>query len=76
MPSGDAQRIWFPAMSVWLRSEWHEGVSMPAPISLRHELDGMLQRIRTDRPSRQRSSLAAGVGEWDLQQKPTLGCVP
>jgi len=29
MPSGDAQRTWFPEMVVWLRSTWHEGVSMP-----------------------------------------------
>jgi hypothetical protein len=49
MPSGDAQRTWFPEMIVRLRSEWHEGVSMPALISLRDELDGMLQRIRTGR---------------------------
>jgi hypothetical protein len=49
MPSGDAQRTWFPEMVVWLRSTWHEGVSMPTLISLRDELDGMLQRIRTGR---------------------------
>lgn len=47
MPSGDAQRTRFPEIVVWLRSEWHEGVSMPALISLRDELDGILQRIRT-----------------------------
>ncbi|HKF06867.1 MAG TPA: hypothetical protein VKB49_31400 [Candidatus Sulfotelmatobacter sp.] len=49
MASGDAQRTWFPEMIVQLRSEWHEGMSMPALISLRDELDGMLQRIRTSR---------------------------
>jgi len=49
MPSGDAQRTWFPEMIMRLRSEWHENVSMPALISLRDELDGMLQRIRTGR---------------------------
>jgi hypothetical protein len=49
MASGDAQRTWFPEMIVRLRSEWHEAVSMPALISLRDELDGMLQRIRTGR---------------------------
>jgi hypothetical protein len=49
MPSGDAQRTWFPEMVVWLRSTWHEGVSMATLISLRDELDGMLQRIRTGR---------------------------
>lgn len=49
MPSGDAQRTWFPELVLRLRSEWHEGVSMPALISLRDELDGMLRRIRTGR---------------------------
>ena len=49
MPSGDAQRTWFPEMVVRLRSKWHEGVSMPTLICLRDELDGMLQRIRTGR---------------------------
>jgi hypothetical protein len=49
MPSGDAQRTWFPEMVVWLRSTWREGVSMRTLISLRDELDGMLQRIRTGR---------------------------
>ena len=33
MPSGDAQRTWFPEMVVRLRSKWHEGVSMPTRIS-------------------------------------------
>jgi hypothetical protein len=47
MPSGDAQRTWFPEMIVRLRSEWYQGMSMPALIRLRDELDGMLQRIRT-----------------------------
>src|SRR6266851_2838413 len=49
MPSGDAQRTWLPEMIVRLRSEWYQGMSMPALISLRDELDGMLQRIRTGR---------------------------
>jgi hypothetical protein len=32
-----------------LRSEWHEGLSMPALIGLRDELDGTLHRIRASR---------------------------
>ena len=48
MPSGDAQRTWFPEMVVRLQSKWHEGVSMPTLISLRDELDGMLQHPDTD----------------------------
>jgi len=49
MPSGDAQRTWFPEMIVRLRAEWHAGMSMSALIGLRDELDGALQRIRAGR---------------------------
>lgn len=49
MPSGDAQRTWFPEMVARLRSDWHEGMSMPALISLRDDLDEMLQWIRAGR---------------------------
>ena len=49
MPSGDAQRTWFPEMIVRLRSEWHEGISIPALIGLRDELDETLHRIRAGR---------------------------
>jgi len=49
MPSGDAQRTWFPEMVVRLRAEWRAGMSMPALISLRDELDEMLHRIRVGR---------------------------
>jgi len=76
MASGDAQRTWFPEMIVRLRSEWHEAVSMPALISLRDELDGMLQGFGPAVTSRHRSSLAAGVGQRDRQQNPTLVCLP
>ena len=49
MPSGDAQRTWFPEMIGRLRSEWQEGMSMPALISLRDEVDEMLHQIRAVR---------------------------
>ena len=49
MPSGDAQRTWFPEMIGRLRAEWHQGMSIPALIGLRDELDGTLHRIRVDR---------------------------
>jgi hypothetical protein len=49
MPLRDAQRTWFPEMVARLRSEWHEGLSMPALIGLRDELDGTLHRIRASR---------------------------
>jgi hypothetical protein len=49
MPSGDAQRTWFPEMIVRLRAEWHAGMSLPALIGLRDELDEMLHRIRVGR---------------------------
>lgn len=49
MPAGDAQRTWFPEMIVRLRWEWHEGMSIPALIGLRDELDETLQRVRAGR---------------------------
>jgi hypothetical protein len=49
MPSGDAQRTWFPEMVARLREEWHEGMSIPALIGLRDELDETLHRIRAGR---------------------------
>jgi hypothetical protein len=49
MPSGDAQRTWFPEMVVRLRAEWQDGMSMLALISLRDELEGMLRMIRAGR---------------------------
>jgi hypothetical protein len=49
MPSGDAQRTWFPEMIVRLRSEWHERMSIPALVGLRDELDETLHRIRAGR---------------------------
>lgn len=49
MPSGDAQRTWFPEMVVRLRADWRAGMSMPALISLRDELDEMLHHIRVGR---------------------------
>lgn len=49
MPSGDPQRTWFPEMIIRLRSNWHEGMSMPALISLRDDVDEMLQCIRAAR---------------------------
>jgi hypothetical protein len=49
MPSGDAQRTWFPEMISRLRAEWYQGMSIPALISLRDEVDRTLHRIRADR---------------------------
>jgi hypothetical protein len=49
MPSGDAQRTWFPEMVARLRSDWHGGISIPDFIGLRDELDETLHRIRAER---------------------------
>ena len=49
MRSGDAQRTWFPEMVARLRAEWHEGMSIPAVIGLRDELDETLHRVRVAR---------------------------
>ncbi len=76
MPSGDAQRTWFPEMVVRLRSKRHEGVSMPTLISLRDELDGMPQRIRTGRNIQTPIITCRWCGTTGGQQNPTLVCVP
>jgi hypothetical protein len=52
MPSGDAQRIWFPEMAGRLRAEWHDGMSMSELVSLRDELNAMLHQIRAGRKIR------------------------
>ena len=49
MPSGDAQRTWFLEMVARLREEWRKGMSIPALIGLRDELDETLHRIRAGR---------------------------
>jgi hypothetical protein len=49
MPSGDAQRTWFPEMIGRLRAEWHQGMAIPSLIGLRDQLDGILHRIRAGR---------------------------
>ncbi len=49
MPSGDAQRTWFPEIVARVRAEWREGMSIPALIGLRDELDSMPHRIRAGR---------------------------
>jgi hypothetical protein len=52
MPSGDAQRTWFPEMVDTLRREWHEGMSIAELVRLRERLDSMLQSIRSERKIR------------------------
>ena len=49
MPSGDAQRTWFPEMVDVLRCDWDGSMSMAKLIELRHRLDAMLQSIRSER---------------------------
>lgn len=49
MPSGDAQRTWFPRDGRTVTVDLARGMSMPALISLRDELDEMLQCIRAAR---------------------------
>jgi len=49
MPSGDAQKTWFPELVVLLRRDWNPSMSMQQLIELRNKLDDMLQTIRTER---------------------------
>lgn len=49
MPTGDAQRTWFPEMVETLRARWHPAMAFPQLIELREQLDAMLQSIRSER---------------------------
>src|SRR5260370_14252633 len=49
MPSGDAQRTWFPEMIEILRTECAATVSIPQVVALTDRLDGTLQGIRAKR---------------------------
>jgi hypothetical protein len=49
MPSGDAQRVWFPEMIDRLRQQCRETMPFPALIELCRSLDAVLQRIRSER---------------------------
>ncbi|MCU0693074.1 MAG: hypothetical protein MUF54_16900 [Polyangiaceae bacterium] len=49
MPSGDAQRRWFPDMISRLRVRWRPDLSWSEIITLRDDLDAMLHDIRDRR---------------------------
>ncbi len=49
MPSGDAQRRWFPEVVSLLRARWRSDLSWTEVVSLRDELDAMVREIRTQR---------------------------
>jgi hypothetical protein len=49
MPSGDAQRTWFPEMIAVLRREWDSSMSLTKLIALRDRLDAMRQTLRSTR---------------------------
>lgn len=49
MPSGDAQRTWFPEMIAVLRRDWDSSMSLTELIALRDQLDAMLQTLRSTR---------------------------
>jgi len=46
MASGDAQKVWFPAMIAMLRQAADPAMSMDAVLALRDRLDSTLQLIR------------------------------
>ena len=49
MPSGDAQRTWFPEMIAALSREWDASMGFTELIALCDRLDAMLQAIRSTR---------------------------
>src|SRR5205807_7952236 len=49
MASGDAQKVWFPAMIAMLRKAADPAMSVDAVLVLRDRLDATLQHIRSTR---------------------------
>lgn len=49
MPSGDAQRRWFPEVVSLLRTRWRSDLSWAEVVSLRDDLDAMVCEIRAQR---------------------------
>ena len=49
MASGDAQKVWFPAMIAMLRKAADPAMSVDTVLRLRERLDATLQRIRRTR---------------------------
>jgi hypothetical protein len=48
MAAGDAQRVWFPEMMERLRDQGRPDMPFEVIISLRDDLDAMLQQIRSE----------------------------
>ena len=49
MPSGDAQKTWFPELVEILRKRWHPAMPWDTFVGLSHDLDAALSRIRAER---------------------------
>jgi len=72
MPSGDAQRTWFPEMIAVLRREWDSSMSLSELIALRDRLDAMLQAIRSTRKILTAMFLCPKCGAYGRAQAPRL----
>ena len=72
MPSGDAQRTWFPEMIAVLRREWDSSMSLTELIALRDRLDAMLQAIRSTRKILTAMFLCPRCGAYGRARPPRL----
>jgi hypothetical protein len=72
MPSGDAQRTWFPEMIAVLRREWNSSMSFTELIGLRGRRDAMLQALRSTRNILTAMSLCPRRGAYGRARPPRL----
>lgn len=72
MPSGDAQRTWFPEMIAVLRREWGSSMSLTELIALRDRLDAMLQAIRSTRKILTAMFLCPRCGNYGRARPPRV----
>jgi hypothetical protein len=72
MPSGDAQRSWFPEMIAVLRREWDSSMSFTELIALCDRLDAALQAIRRTRGIVPPMMRCAKCGAYERARPPRL----
>ena len=72
MPSGDAQRTWFPEMIAVIRREWGSSMSLTELIALRDRLDAMLQAIRSTRKILTAMFLCPRCGNYGRARAPRV----
>jgi hypothetical protein len=66
MPSGDAQRVWFPEMLEALKKQWHKGLSWEEVGVLCDQMQEMRDQIRQNRNIKPVRMFCKKCGKYSL----------